>query len=50
MTVSDAQVAESLMQRVLLADDSLVVKEFKKHKADLEGIFISLVEGDHSDE
>ena len=50
VTVSDAQVAESLMQRVLLADDSLVVKEFKKHKADLEGIFISLVEGDHSDE
>jgi len=24
------------MQRVLLGDDSLVVKEFKKHTADLE--------------
>jgi ABC-2 type transport system ATP-binding protein len=50
VTVSDTQVAESRMQRVLLADDSLVVKEFKKHTADLEGIFISLVEGDDSDE
>ncbi len=43
--VSDREAAESRMQRVLLADDSLVVKEFKRQTADLEDIFVRLVEG-----
>jgi ABC-2 type transport system ATP-binding protein len=45
VVVSDPDAAESRLQRVLLADDALVVREFKRQTADLEDIFISLVEG-----
>jgi ABC-2 type transport system ATP-binding protein len=47
--VSDPQVAESRMQRVLLSDDELVVREFKKQTAELEDVFIGLVEGGQDD-
>ena len=41
--VSDAEMAEAKMQRLLLADDNLIVKEFKRHSATLEDIFVDLV-------
>ncbi|MDN4486588.1 ABC transporter ATP-binding protein [Demequina sp. SYSU T00039] len=50
VTVSDADAAESQLQRVLLADDALVVREFGRLTTDLEGIFIDLVEGGRDDD
>jgi ABC-2 type transport system ATP-binding protein len=49
VVVSDAQAAESRMQRVLLTDDSLVVKGFRRQTASLEDVFVSLVEGARDD-
>jgi hypothetical protein len=49
VVVSDAQAAESRMQRVLLTDDSLVVKGFRRQTASLEDVFVSLVEGTRDD-
>ena len=45
VTVSDAQVAEVQLQRVLLADDNLVIRHFAQDRADLEDLFVQLVEG-----
>ncbi len=44
--VSDTDAADSQIQRVLLADDLLVVKEFKRDKASLEDVFVDLVQGE----
>jgi ABC-2 type transport system ATP-binding protein len=43
--VLDANQAEAHLQRLLLADDSLVITEFARLKPDLEDVFISVVEG-----
>ncbi len=43
--VSDAETAESQLQRVLLADDALVIKHFTRETADLEDVFVQLIEG-----
>jgi len=43
--VLDANQAEAHVQRLLLADDSLVITEFTRLKPDLEDVFISVVEG-----
>ena len=50
IAVSDTEVADAQIQRVLLADDSLVVREFKRNKASLEDVFVDLVqeEGGHA--
>ena len=45
VVATDADAAESRLQRVLLADDSLTVREFKRQSAELEDVFIDLVEG-----
>jgi ABC-2 type transport system ATP-binding protein len=50
VVVNDAEAAESHLQRVLLRDESLVVREFKRHRADLESVFIEMVEGGAGDE
>ena len=44
ITVNDAEAAEARLQRVLLADDALVVKEFSRPATTLEDVFIDLVE------
>ena len=43
--VLDTNQAEAHLQRLLLADDSLVITEFTRLKPDLEDVFISVVEG-----
>ena len=43
--VLDADQAEARLQRLLLADDSLVISEFRRLKPDLEDVFVSVVEG-----
>jgi len=43
--VSDADHAELHLQRLLLADDTLVISEFKRQRPDLEDVFVSVVEG-----
>jgi ABC-2 type transport system ATP-binding protein len=45
ITVTDADAAQARLQRVLLADDGLVIKEFSQPSATLEDVFIDLVEG-----
>ncbi len=45
VTVTDADAAEARLQRLLLADEDLVVKEFRRASADLESVFVDLVEG-----
>ena len=47
--VSDTDAADSQIQRVLLADDLLVVKEFKRDKASLEDVFVDLVQEERGD-
>jgi ABC-2 type transport system ATP-binding protein len=49
ITVSDTDTADAQIQRVLLADDSLVVREFKRNRASLEDIFVDLVQGEDHD-
>jgi ABC-2 type transport system ATP-binding protein len=49
VTVADAESAESQLQRVLLADDALVIKNFTREKADLEDVFVQLIEGGEDD-
>ncbi len=49
IAVSDTEAADSQIQRVLLADDSLVVREFKRNRASLEDVFVDLVQQDRSD-
>jgi ABC-2 type transport system ATP-binding protein len=50
VSVSDPAAAEARLQRVLLTDDTLVVREFKRQTADLEDVFIGLVEDGETDE
>lgn len=45
VVVTDPEVAETRMQRVLLADESLVIRRFTKEVVNLEDIFAALVEG-----
>jgi len=49
IAVSDTDAADSQIQRVLLADDSLVVREFKRNKASLEDVFVDLVQEERGD-
>ena len=48
--VTDADVAAARLQRVLLADESLVVTEFTRPSVRLEDVFVGLVEDGPSDE
>jgi ABC-2 type transport system ATP-binding protein len=45
VTVSDAEVAERRLLRLLLADEALVVGEFRRRAYELEDVFTSIVEG-----
>ena len=45
VTVSDAQTAEAQLQRVLLTDEGLVIRQFARERADLEAVFVNLVDG-----
>jgi ABC-2 type transport system ATP-binding protein len=49
ITVSDVDVAAARLQRVLLADEELVIKEFSRPRAKLEDVFVDLVEGRPAD-
>ncbi len=49
ITVNDVGTAEARLQRVLLEDEMLVVKEFSKPSASLEDIFVDLVEDGPTD-
>jgi len=50
VTVTDAETAEAQLQRVLLADDGLVIRHFTRETADLEAVFVRLVEGGGDDQ
>jgi ABC-2 type transport system ATP-binding protein len=50
ITVNDAEAAQARLQRVLLADDALVIREFSRPAATLEDVFIDLVEEGGTDE
>lgn len=50
ITVSDAEVAAARLQRVLLADETLLVTEFSRPSARLEDVFVDLVETGTDDE
>ena len=43
VTVNDANAAETRLQRVLLEDETLIVKKFARHSANLEEVFVELV-------
>ncbi len=43
--VLDADQADAHLQRLLLADDALVIRDFRRRKLDLEDVFVSVVEG-----
>jgi ABC-2 type transport system ATP-binding protein len=45
VNVTDPRIAETQLQRVLLADENLVIRNFAQDKADLEDFFVRLVEG-----
>jgi ABC-2 type transport system ATP-binding protein len=45
VTVTDPDAAQAHLQRILLADETLIVKEFKRSSVNLESVFVSLVEG-----
>ena len=49
VAVADAETAESQLQRVLLEDNALVIKHFTQEKADLEDVFVQLIEGGDDD-
>lgn len=49
ITVNDVGAAEARLQRVLLEDETLVVKEFSRPSASLEDIFVDLVEDGPND-
>jgi ABC-2 type transport system ATP-binding protein len=44
ITVKDAEVAAARLQRVLLSDEALVIKEFRRPTSTLEDVFVDLVE------
>jgi ABC-2 type transport system ATP-binding protein len=45
VSVTDAEVAEAQLLRLLLADGVLVVSDFRRRSHDLEEVFVSIVEG-----
>ena len=45
VAVTDAAAAERQLLRLLLADESLTVTSFARHRFELEDVFIELVEG-----
>lgn len=45
VSVSDPDLAQARLQRVLLADENLIVKEFRQMTANLEDVFVDLVGG-----
>ena len=45
VTISDPEVAERRLLRLLLADEGLVVGEFRRRAYELEDVFTSIVEG-----
>ena len=49
IAVNDVGTAEARLQRVLLEDETLVVKEFSRPSASLEDIFVDLVEDGPTD-
>ena len=49
IAVSDTDTAEAQIQRVLLSDDALVVREFRRNRASLEDVFVDLVQGEGDD-
>ncbi len=49
VTVTDHDTAQAHLQRVLLGDEDLIVKEFKRSSVDLESVFVGLVEGGSDD-
>jgi ABC-2 type transport system ATP-binding protein len=49
IAVSDPEAAAARLQRVLLADEDLVIKEFTRHSVNLEDVFVDLVEGGSAD-
>ena len=49
VSVTDAEIAETQLQRLLLADDKLVIRRFTLEKAGLEDVFVALVEGGEDD-
>lgn len=49
VTVTDSDAAQAQLQRVLLADEALIVKEFTRSSVDLESVFVGLVEGGSHD-
>ena len=49
ITVTDVGAAEARLQRVLLEDETLVVKEFSRPSASLEDVFVDLVEDGPTD-
>ncbi len=49
ITVTDTDVAAARLQRVLLADEALVVKEFTRPAVKLEDVFVGLIEDGSTD-
>ena len=49
VSVTDADQAELKLQRLLLRDKNLIVREFTQKSASLEEAFVDLVEGDADD-
>ncbi len=45
VSVTDAAIAEDRLLRLLLADETLVVSDFRRRSCDLEEVFVSIVEG-----
>lgn len=46
VAVSDPEIAESQLLRLLLTDEDMVVTDFRRREYELEEIFIDIVEGD----
>jgi ABC-2 type transport system ATP-binding protein len=49
IAVNDTDAAETRLQRVLLADETLIVKEFTRHSVNLEDVFVDLVQEESTD-
>jgi ABC-2 type transport system ATP-binding protein len=50
VSVTDADVAEAQLLRLILADTNATVSEFGRKKHNLEEVFLGIVEGDKSDD
>jgi ABC-2 type transport system ATP-binding protein len=50
IAVNDADAAETRLQRVLLADENLIVREFARHTVNLEDVFVDLVQEESADD